>query len=76
MDPGWVYIVTNKPQGVLYIGVTSDLEGRIWEHRNGIHHGFAYHDNCSRLEGKPYADSPRVPVSARWPDAPADGHVR
>ncbi len=49
MNPGWVYIVTNKPQGVLYIGVTSDLEGRIWEHRNGIHRGFTSHYNCSRL---------------------------
>jgi putative endonuclease len=49
MNPGWVYIVTNKPQGVLYIGVTSDLEGRIWEHRNHIHRGFTNSYNCTRL---------------------------
>ncbi|PIO96957.1 GIY-YIG nuclease family protein [Pleomorphomonas carboxyditropha] len=49
MNPGWVYIVTNKPQGVLYIGVTSDLEGRIWEHRNAVHRGFTHSYNCTRL---------------------------
>jgi putative endonuclease len=30
----WVYMLTNKTRTVLYTGVTSDLEGRIWEHRN------------------------------------------
>ena len=30
-----VYIVTNHTQTVLYIGVTSDLEGRLWEHAHG-----------------------------------------
>ncbi len=49
MKPGWVYIVTNKPQGVLYVGVTSDLEGRIWEHRNHVYRGFTGSYNCTRL---------------------------
>ncbi|ADY51832.1 Excinuclease ABC C subunit domain protein [Pseudopedobacter saltans DSM 12145] len=31
---GFVYILTNKNKTVLYIGVTSDLKGRIWEHMN------------------------------------------
>ena len=30
----WVYIVTNKRDGVLYIGVTSDLKGRIAKHKS------------------------------------------
>ncbi len=47
MNPGWVYIVTNKPQG--YVGVTSDLEGRIWEHRTSVHRGFTDSYNCTRL---------------------------
>lgn len=31
-----IYIVTNKPYGSLYIGVTSDLVKRIFEHKNGL----------------------------------------
>ncbi len=31
----YVYIVTNYTETVLYIGVTSDLEGRLWEHAHG-----------------------------------------
>ncbi len=31
---GWVYITTNRPNGVLYVGVTSDLVGRITKHKN------------------------------------------
>lgn len=33
---GWVYIVTNKRDGVLYIGVTSDLAARACQHRTGV----------------------------------------
>jgi len=32
---GWTYIVTNKPHGVLYIGVTSDIAARMMQHRAG-----------------------------------------
>ena len=35
MRGGWVYIMTNKPFGTLYIGVTSDLAARVWQHRTG-----------------------------------------
>jgi putative endonuclease len=35
MAGGWVYILTNRPRGTLYIGVTSALEARMWHHRNG-----------------------------------------
>ena len=30
---GWIYIMTNRPRGVLYIGVTADLILRIHQHR-------------------------------------------
>ncbi len=33
--PGWVYIMTNQREGVLYIGVTSDLPARVMQHRSG-----------------------------------------
>jgi putative endonuclease len=32
---GYVYIMSNKYRTTFYIGVTSDLEGRIWQHVNG-----------------------------------------
>ncbi len=32
---GWVYILTNKPNGTLYTGVTAELAERITAHRNG-----------------------------------------
>lgn len=37
---GAVYIMTNKLNGTLYVGVTSDLARRAFEHREGIYPGF------------------------------------
>jgi len=37
MKIGYVYILTNKRRTVLYIGVTSDIVGRIWEHKNKVY---------------------------------------
>ena len=46
---GGVYMVTNKPHGVLYTGVTADLPARIEQHRTGRGSKFAKRYNCSRL---------------------------
>jgi len=35
-----VYILASRRNGTLYIGVTSDLVKRIWQHRNGVIEGF------------------------------------
>ncbi|MBO6769257.1 MAG: GIY-YIG nuclease family protein [Erythrobacter sp.] len=35
MKTGFVYILTNRKDGVLYIGVTNDLATRIEQHRSG-----------------------------------------
>ena len=36
-----VYILASQPRGTIYIGVTSALTKRLWQHRNGITGGFA-----------------------------------
>ncbi len=36
----YVYILTNKPYGVFYIGITSNLIKRIYEHKNEAIDGF------------------------------------
>jgi len=46
---GCVYIVTNKPHGTLYIGVTDDLANRILQHKNKTAAGFTNKYNCSSL---------------------------
>jgi len=35
-----VYILCNRPRGTLYIGVTSNLPARVWQHRNDQAEGF------------------------------------
>jgi putative endonuclease len=44
-----VYIVTNKRNGTLYTGVTSNLIQRVWQHRNGTFKGFSAKYGCSQL---------------------------
>ncbi len=36
----YVYILASKKNGTLYVGVTSDLIKRIWEHKEGAVKGF------------------------------------
>ncbi len=49
MKGGWVYIVTNRPNGTLYVGVTSDIAKRAWEHREGVVEGFSKRYALKRL---------------------------
>lgn len=44
-----VYLLTNKPQGVLYIGVTSQLVQRVWQHKNHQVCGFTARYNLHTL---------------------------
>ncbi len=45
----FVYIITNKMDGVLYIGVTNNLERRMFEHKNKLVKGFSYRYNLDKL---------------------------
>ncbi|MBT8231659.1 MAG: GIY-YIG nuclease family protein [Bacteroidia bacterium] len=45
----WVYIITNKPQGVLYIGVTAGIDDRMERHVSGKGSVFAARYKLRRL---------------------------
>ena len=49
MRGGWVYIMTNHANGVIYVGVTSDLSRRAFEHREGLIKGFTKRYGLRRL---------------------------
>ena len=74
MSGGWVYIVTNRPNGTLYVGVTANLPRRAWEHREGLVEGFTkryglgrpvycerYEDICAAIQ--------REHSTKHWPRA-------
>jgi putative endonuclease len=45
-----VYLMTNRPRGVFYVGITSNLVGRVWQHRTHFHQGsFTDRYNLERL---------------------------
>ena len=45
----YVYIMTNKKNGTLYTGVTSNLKKRVWEHKNHVVAGFTQKYNLNKL---------------------------
>ena len=45
----YVYILTNKSNRVLYIGVTNNLARRVLEHKQKIIKGFSQKYNCTKL---------------------------
>ena len=45
----YVYILTNKHNTTLYVGVTSDLVRRVWEHKNKVYDGFTARYNIDKL---------------------------
>ena len=49
MRGGWVYIMTNKPFGTLYVGVTSNLSVRVWQHRGGTGSEFCRKNGLTKL---------------------------
>ena len=46
---GWCYMMSNRRHGTLYIGVTSDLQGRAYGHRTGLTEGFTKRYGLTRL---------------------------
>ncbi|MBT5512719.1 MAG: GIY-YIG nuclease family protein [Rhodospirillaceae bacterium] len=49
MSGAWVYIMTNRPDGTLYVGVTNNLARRVREHQEGVTDGFTRKHGLKRL---------------------------
>jgi len=49
MQSFYVYILASKPNGTIYVGSTSDLIKRVWEHKNSLVPGFTAKYNVHNL---------------------------
>ncbi|MEK9679401.1 MAG: GIY-YIG nuclease family protein [Rhodospirillaceae bacterium] len=61
MKQAWVFMVTNRPNSVLYVGITNDISRRAWEHREGIGGQFT---SKYRLKTLVYAEHHEIIVEA------------
>ena len=71
---GDIYILTNRPNGVLYLGVTNDLVRRLFEHREGAVNGFSKTHDLKRLVYYEQHDDIRAAIQREktmkhWPRA-------
>ena len=58
----YVYILTNKPRGTLYVGMTNDLVRRIYEHREGAVPGFTKTYGLKQLVHFERYDTPALAI--------------
>ncbi|MBA3940529.1 MAG: excinuclease ABC subunit C [Sphingopyxis sp.] len=49
LQGGWVCIMADRYRGTMYVGVTSDLAGRVYQHRNGDGSDFCARHGLHRL---------------------------
>ena len=67
----YVYMMSNKPYGTLYVGVTNDLVRRVWEHKNAFVDAFTHDHGCDRLvwyeiHGNAYEAIRREKLIKKW----------
>ena len=63
-ENAYVYFLTNKNNKVLYVGVTSDLERRLWEHKHHMtHNSFTAKYNCCKLVYFEHTSSIRAAIA-------------
>jgi putative endonuclease len=74
MKGSWFYFMTNRRDGILYAGVTSNLPGRAFQHREGLVEGFTKRYGLKCLVYYEYFDDirdaiQREKVIKHWPRA-------
>ena len=74
MREGCVYFMSNKRDGIIYCGVTSDISRRAYEHREGLIEGFTKRYGLKRLVWMEFHDSMADAIQRecsikRWPRA-------
>ena len=67
----WVYMLSSRRNGTLYVGVTSDLARRVWEHERGFVAGFTSDYRVTNLvwyeaHESPYSAITREKELKRW----------
>jgi len=63
MGQYYVYILASKRNGTLYIGVTSNLVRRAWEHKNDVVEGFTKKYGVHQLVWYEVADTPNAAIT-------------
>lgn len=68
----YVYLLATKANGTFYVGMTSDLVRRIWEHKNELADGFTKKHEIKNLVYYEVFDSPESAILRekrlkRWP---------
>jgi putative endonuclease len=58
-----IYILTNRPRGVLYVGLSRSLAERIRQHREGLIPGFTRRYNLTRLVHYEYLDTTALMIA-------------
>ena len=74
MGRAFVYMMTNRRNGVLYTGVTNDLQRRAYEHREGVIAGFTKRHGLKNLVWFEAYDDIRIAIQRErtmkhWPRA-------
>jgi putative endonuclease len=69
---GHVYVMTNRRDGTLYVGVTADLARRAYEHREGLAEGFTKQHGLKRLVYYEFHEDIRTAIQSEktikhWP---------
>jgi putative endonuclease len=80
MAGGFVYVMSNRRNGTLYVGVTSDLIRRCYEHRNGLAAGFTQQHGLKKLVYYEQFDEIRLAIQREknvkhWPRAWKVRHI-